>query len=515
MYQVFTTQRFDFNELFVFDLANNHQGSVEHGKTIIQEVATVAKNYGVRSALKFQFRQLDTFIHPAHRTGSDNKHIHRFLSTRLTQKNFVDLFDVVRAEGLYTICTAFDEESVDVICDMRFDIIKIASCSATDWPLLEKVAATGLPVICSTGGLELHKIDDLVSFFSHRGVDFALMYCVSIYPIPPEETNLNMIDIMRNHYPACIIGWSTHENPDDTAPIQIAVAKGAQMFERHVGIETDKIKLNAYSSTPAQLDRWIAAYHRAKKMCGGSTWRTVPKVETDSINSLRRGVYAKTPIKKGTNVDRDQVFFAMPYVEGQLESGSWKNEIIVNVNIKADEPLLKTHLSIPEDPSYAVIKSVIHEVKALLNEAHVVLNSEFAVEYSHHFGIPRFREVGAVIIECINREYCKKILVQLPGQKHPAHYHKRKEETFQVLHGILHINIDGHDRTLHPGETCLIQPGVWHRFWTETGAVVEEVSTTHYNDDSFYADKFINELERSERKTRVDHWGRFQVIDIG
>ena len=96
MYQVFTTQRFDFNELFVFDLANNHHGSVEHGKTIIQEVANIAKNHGVRGALKFQFRQLDTFIHPAHRSGSDNKHIPRFLSTRLTQKNFVDSLSYLR-----------------------------------------------------------------------------------------------------------------------------------------------------------------------------------------------------------------------------------------------------------------------------------------------------------------------------------------------------------------------------------------------------------------------------------
>jgi D-lyxose ketol-isomerase len=64
---------------------------------------------------------------------------------------------------------------------------------------------------------------------------------------------------------------------------------------------------------------------------------------------------------------------------------------------------------------------------------------------------------------------------------------------------------------LHPGETILILPGVWHSFWTDTGVVFEEVSTTHYNNDSFYADKRINKLQRSERKTMVDHWGRFQI----
>jgi len=123
--------------------------------------------------------------------------------------------------------------------------------------------------------------------------------------------------------------------------------------------------------------------------------------------------------------------------------------------------------------------------------------------------------VGAVIIECINREYCKKLVVQLPHQQHPSHYHARKEETFQVLYGVLFSKIDGHVREMHPGDTVLVQPGVWHSFWTEdTGVIFEEVSTTHYNDDSFYEDKQINKLERSERKTVVDNWGRFQLADL-
>ena len=58
-----------------------------------------------------------------------------------------------------------------------------------------------------------------------------------------------------------------------------------------------------------------------------------------------------------------------------------------------------------------------------------------------------------------------------------------------------------------------MQPGVWHSFWTDIGVIFEEVSTTHYNDDSFYEDKAINKMERWERKTVVDNWGRFQLPD--
>jgi len=61
----------------------------------------------------------------------------------------------------------------------------------------------------------------------------------------------------------------------------------------------------------------------------------------------------------------------------------------------------------------------VHEAKALLNEARIAIGHEFKVEFSHHYGVSRFRETGAILIECINREYCKKLVLQLPGQRHP------------------------------------------------------------------------------------------------
>lgn len=504
------SEQFDFNDLFIFDLANNHQGSVDHALTIIKDIGSVVKTQGVRGVFKFQFRQLETFIHPAHKVGSDNKHIPRFLSTKMVRSQFQILLDAVRAEGMLAICTPFDEESVDIISDMNFDLIKVASCSAKDWPLLEKIAGSNLPVIFSTGGLQLHNIDDLVSFFEHRGSDFAIMHCVSIYPIPEDKFNLNQIDILKNRYPGRVIGWSTHENPDQMSPVQVATAKGARMFERHVGINTSEFKLNAYSATPEQIERWIDAWKISNQLCGSSE-RQVSEIESESIDGLRRGVFARSPIKKGEQISRDKVYFAMPYSNGQLDSGHWKNGIVALANFSPDETIVSRNLDIPEDPHYQIIKAAIHEVKALLNQAVVVLNSDFEVEYSHHYGIENFREYGAVLINCINREYCKKIIVQLAGQKHPQHFHKLKEETFQVLYGELNVNVDGRARKLYPGETYLVMPGVWHSFWTDSGCVFEEVSTTHYNNDSVYKDSKINKLERHERKTAVDHWGRFQL----
>jgi N-acetylneuraminate synthase len=171
-------------------------------------------------------------------------------------------------------------------------------------------------------------------------------------------------------------------------------------------------------------------------------------------------------------------------------------------------------VTLPEPSDVLVLKHAVHEVKALLHEARIPLDSSFKVEYSHHYGVQRFREVGAVIIECMNREYCKKLIVQLPRQRHPSHFHTLKEETFQVLYGDLHVDLDGMHHHLVPGQTLLVQPGVWHSFRTDSGVVFEEISTTHHSNDSTYRDKAINQLASSERKTRVDHWGRFQLDEI-
>ena len=147
----------------------------------------------------------------------------------------------------------------------------------------------------------------------------------------------------------------------------------------------------------------------------------------------------------------------------------------------------------------------------MLNLAKIDLGNEFNVEYSHHFGIQKFGEVGCILIQCINREYCKKILIQLPGQDHPFHYHKLKEETFQVLSGEMELNIDGREKKLIPGDTSLVLPGTWHKFKTEVGFIAEEISTTHYSHDSVYKDSKINKMKREERKTVVKHWGRFEI----
>ena len=97
-------------------------------------------------------------------------------------------------------CTPFDEASIPVIEEQKLDIIKVASCSFTDWPLLECIVKTDKPIIASTAGATLEEIDRVISFFTNRDKD--LPSCIVLkYPTPDEKMHLSQIDLLIKRYP--------------------------------------------------------------------------------------------------------------------------------------------------------------------------------------------------------------------------------------------------------------------------------------------------------------------------
>ena len=449
---------FNFDGLFILDLANNHQGDMAHARGIVQAVGDVVRARGVRAALKFQFRDLDTLVHPAFKEGADNKHIPRFISTRLRDEDFAALAESVRKQGMITMATPFDEASVDLLLRLSLDVIKIASCSAMDRPLLERVAEANCPVVVSTGGLNFNQIDRLVSFLEHRRVHFALMYCVALYPTPNNKFHLNQIAAMKERYPKNSVGFSSHDEPENFLPVRVAYGKGATLFERHIGMERGPHKLNAYSSTPEQIGRWLDACREAATVCGGEHRPPASTAEIASLRSLMRGVYAKRGIRASSTLTREDVFFAMPLQEKQLAANDWVGGLVADQDY-ASNAALSADLEDAKVPEAELIHRIMLQIKGMLNNARIFIGPECSVEISHHYGLDRFREFGCVIVDCINRTYCKKLINLLPRQKHPYHYHEKKEETFQLLYGDMEVELAGHRHRLQPGDTRLVQHG--------------------------------------------------------
>jgi sialic acid synthase SpsE len=229
-------------------MANNHMGDFEHAKKIIREYSQLINKYpSFKYAMKFQMRDLDTLIHPNHKEGSTNKAVQRFQSTRLSYDQFLYLKNYASEFGFYTACTAFDEKALEKLIEIDFDIIKVASCSNSDFPLLNEVAKYDKPIIISFGGSDLETIDLTINFFKNRKKEFAILHCVGEYPTPNNHLNLNKIDNYKNRYKVPV-GFSTHEDTSNFQAVGLAIAKGACILEKHIGLETQEYKLNNYST---------------------------------------------------------------------------------------------------------------------------------------------------------------------------------------------------------------------------------------------------------------------------
>ncbi len=94
--------------LFIFDMANNHQGDAEHGLRIICEVHEACRGFDFNFAFKFQYRDLDTFIHPDYKGRQDIKYVKRFSETRLSRDDHRKMKNEAEHLGFITVCTPFD-----------------------------------------------------------------------------------------------------------------------------------------------------------------------------------------------------------------------------------------------------------------------------------------------------------------------------------------------------------------------------------------------------------------------
>lgn len=349
-----------FEGLFVLELANNHLGNLQRGLNQVEEFSQVVRFNNVKAAIKLQFRDMETFVHPEYVGSKDVKYIKKTTEKKLTKNEYKALVEKIVSTGCIPMSTPFDEASVDLCQEFNLPIIKVASSDINDWPLLERIAKTKKPVILSNGGSSLKDQDDVVSFFLNRDIPIALNHCVSLYPCEDSELELNQIDFLKNRYPEIVIGQSTHEYHDWTNSMLIAYAKGARTFERHIDTPMEGYEMPVYNSTSEQIDIWFKAYHKAVEMCGGSPdqKRRNSEKEIKYLDALVRGIYAKKNIPKGYVVKNEEFeeyfYLAVPLHKGQLSVREIKNGEVFTSEVRKDEKILIDHIDSP----YARVESL-------------------------------------------------------------------------------------------------------------------------------------------------------------
>lgn len=488
----------------IYEMANNHMGDLQHGLKIINQLKQVSKPFDFEFAVKFQFRNLDTFIHPNYK-GSDLKFVKRFEETVLSEEDWKKLINETRRHNFKCITTPFDEQSIPKAINLDIDILKIASCSMSDWPLIEELAKTNKEIIFSTAGATLSDIDDMVSFFKNRDKTITLMHCVGKYPTPDNELQIGQIEFYKKRYSDINIGYSTHEDPNNFIAAGLALSMGATTFEKHVAIKTEKYGVNDYSATPDQLKNWLKSILDSYSMMGMKDQRAnVPADEISSLKGLQRGMFLNKNIKKGHKIILEDLNLFIPVEDKGFTANDFSkySEFKANKDINKNEAINKDNVTFTNLRNN--ILNIVEKIKTVVKENNIIIPNGQIMEISHHYGVENFYKFGLVMFTIVNEEYCKKLLILLPNQKHPAQYHKIKRETFHVIHGDVNLSLDGVESILKTGDVITIDPGVVHIFSSKNGCIIEEISSNHKANDSFYVDDKIT--KNSNRKTLVNYW---------
>lgn len=299
----------------IAELSGNHNGDLERALDLVRAAAAAGAH-----ALKLQTYTADTLTID-HRGGlfdisNPDSLWHGYNLYQLYQEAMTPwewhepIFELANELGMTAFSSPFDETAVDYLEGLNVPAYKIASFESAHHPLLRKVAATGKPVIISSGTSKLDEIYESVRVLREGGAGpICVLKCTSTYPATPENTNLRTIPVFQSVFPDCLVGLSDH-----TMGIGVsvaAVALGACVVEKHFTLRrADGGVDSAFSLEPEELKALVVETERA--------WQAMGKVQLDTqkveetSRQFRRSIYVVQDVKQGEPLTRQNLRVIRP-----------------------------------------------------------------------------------------------------------------------------------------------------------------------------------------------------------
>ncbi len=214
------------------------------------------------------------------------------------------LFEHARHIGITCFSTPFDETAVDLLEDLNTHAYKIASFEATDLPLIHYAASTKKPLIISTGLANLTEIEEAIETAKEAGCEqLVLLHCISSYPAPIEQSNLQTITNMQKRF-NLPTGLSDH-TLSNTAAL-VAIALGASVIEKHFTLNRNEPGPDAeFSIEPNELESLCQQAKEAWKSVGKAGYELKP-AEQENIK-FRRSLYFIKDIKAGETITPEHI----------------------------------------------------------------------------------------------------------------------------------------------------------------------------------------------------------------
>lgn len=281
----------------VAEISSNHGGQLKLALELIRLAAEAGAD-----AVKFQAYEADTITLPARRPEFfikegpwKGRYLHDLYAICQTPfRWFPELARCADDNGITWFASVFDRSSIDMLSRLHCPAYKIASFELVDLPLIRHVAATGKPMILSTGMASADEIHEAVLAAEPDKHDLAVLHCVSGYPTPPGEAHLGTLDWLRAMYGRdCAIGISDHTTGVEV-PIA-ATALGACIIEKHFKSRAQKTEDAAFSLAPVAFKGMVQSVR--------NTWAAMqwpPRTGSEEPQRpLRRSLFAAADIEAG------------------------------------------------------------------------------------------------------------------------------------------------------------------------------------------------------------------------
>ncbi len=285
----------------IAEMSGNHNQSLERALEIVDAAAASGAH-----ALKLQTYTADTmtldikegefFIEDPNSLWKGRSLYDLYQEAHTPWEWHKPIFDRCRELGLIYLSTPFDDTSVDFLESLDVPCYKIASFENTDLPLIRKVAATGKPMIISTGMATVAELDETVRAAREAGCkDMILLKCTSTYPATAENTNIVTIPHMRQLF-NCQVGLSDHTMGVGVSVA--AVALGASVIEKHFTLNrADGGVDSSFSLEPNELRSLVEETERAWQALGQVSYGPTEK-ELKSL-VFRRSLYVVEDMQSG------------------------------------------------------------------------------------------------------------------------------------------------------------------------------------------------------------------------
>ncbi len=285
----------------IAEMSGNHNQSLERALAIVEAAAASGAH-----AIKLQTYTADTITLDVRGGEFDigdggslwaGRNLHDLYSEAQTPWDWhAPIMNRARELGMACFSSPFDETAVDFLETLNVPAYKIASFENNHLPLIRKAAATGKPLIMSTGMASVAELDEAVTAARAAGCrHLVLLKCTSTYPATPENTNVLTIPHMRTLF-GCEVGLSDHTMGVGVAVA--AVAHGASVVEKHFTLSRAEGGVDsAFSLEPEELRSLVIETERAWLSLG--TARYGPTEAEQGSLKYRRSIYVAEDIKAG------------------------------------------------------------------------------------------------------------------------------------------------------------------------------------------------------------------------